>query len=63
LFYGNPGQLWIQFVSVVATIAFSFVMTFIILKIVDLTVGLRVSAEDEERGLDISLHNETGYTS
>ncbi|MGD9159613.1 MAG: ammonium transporter, partial [Desulfobacteraceae bacterium] len=42
LFYGNPGQLWIQFVSVVATIAFSFVMTFIILKIVDLTVGLRV---------------------
>ena len=62
LFYGNPGQLWIQFKSVIATMAFSFVMTFIILKIVDLVVGLRVPAEDEERGLDISMHNETGYT-
>ena len=62
LFLGNPGQLWIQFVSVVGTMAFSFVMTFIILKVVNLLVGLRVSSEDEERGLDISLHNETGYT-
>lgn len=63
LFFGNPGQLWIQFVSVVATMAFSFVMTFVILKIVSLvTGGLRVSDEDEEKGLDISLHNETGYS-
>lgn len=62
LFYGNPGQLWTQFVSVIATIAFSFVMTFIILKVIDLMIGLRVGAEDEERGLDISMHNETGYT-
>ncbi|NLD39425.1 MAG: ammonium transporter [Desulfatiglans sp.] len=61
LFFGNPGQLWIQFVSVIGTMAFSFVMTFIILKVVDLIIGLRVSSEDEERGLDISLHNETGY--
>ncbi len=63
LFFGNPGQLWIQFVSVIATMAFSFVMTFIILKVVDLIVGLRVSEEDEERGIDISMHNETGYNS
>jgi Amt family ammonium transporter len=62
LFHGNPRQLWIQFISVVATIAFSFVMTFIILKVVDLLVGLRVTTEDEERGLDITMHNETGYT-
>ncbi|MFC1839745.1 ammonium transporter [Thermodesulfobacteriota bacterium] len=63
LFFGNPGQLWVQFVSVIATMAFSFVMTFIILKIVSLvTGGLRVSDEDEEKGLDISLHNETGYS-
>ncbi len=62
LFFGNPVQLWIQFKSVIATMAFSFVMTFIILKVVDLVVGLRVTAEDEERGLDISMHNETGYT-
>lgn len=61
LFFGNPGQLWIQFISVIGTIAFSFIMTFIILKAVDLIIGLRVSIEDEERGLDISLHNETGY--
>ena len=61
LFSGNPGQLWIQFVSVVGTMVFSFIMTFVILKVVNLMVGLRVSDEDEERGLDISLHNETGY--
>jgi len=64
LFFGNPGQLWIQFISVVTTMAFSFIMTFIILKIVGLvTGGLRVSEEEEEKGLDISLHNETGYNS
>ena len=62
LFFGNPGQLWIQFISVIATMVFAFVMTLIILKVVDLVIGLRVSEEDEIRGLDISLHNETGYT-
>ncbi len=61
LFLGNPRQLWIQFVSVVGTMVFSFIGTFIILKVVNLITGLKVSAEDEERGLDISLHNETGY--
>ena len=62
LFFGNPGQLWIQFVSVVATMVFAFIMTLIILKIVDVLIGLRVSEEDEIRGLDISLHNEAGYS-
>lgn len=62
LFFGNPGQLWIQFVSVAATWIFAFVMTSIILKAVDLIVGLRVTEEDEEKGLDISQHNETGYS-
>ena len=62
LFFGNPGQLWIQFVSVIASMAFAFFMTLIILKIVDLIVGLRVTEEEEIRGLDISLHNETGYS-
>jgi len=61
LFFGNPGQFLIQFVSVIATMAFSFFMTSIILKVVDVLVGLRVTGEEEERGLDISLHNETGY--
>jgi len=62
LFFGNPGQLWIQFVSVVATMVFAFIMTLIILKIIDVIIGLRVSEEEEVKGLDISLHNEAGYS-
>jgi len=62
LFFGHPAQLWLQFLSVVATMVFAFVMTLIILKIIDALVGLRVTEEDEERGLDISLHNEAGYS-
>ena len=61
LFFGYPGQLWIQFVSVVSTMVFAFVMTLIILKVVDITVGLRITEEDEVKGMDASLHNETGY--
>jgi len=61
LFFGNPSQLWIQFVSVVATCAFSFIVSFILLKVVDATVGLRVDEENEERGLDVSEHSESGY--
>jgi Amt family ammonium transporter len=62
LFFGNPGQLWVQFISVIATMVFAFVMTFIILKVIDLVVGLRVTAEEEMKGLDVSLHDEAGYT-
>ena len=62
LFFGNPAQLWIQFVSVIASMAFAFIMTLIILKVVDAIIGLRVSEEEELKGLDISLHNETGYS-
>ena len=62
LFFGNPGQLWIQFVSVIATMVFAFVMTLIILKVIDVMIGLRVSEEEEVKGLDISLHNEAGYS-
>jgi ammonium transporter, Amt family len=62
LFFGNPGQLWTQFIAVAATMVFAFVMTLIILKVIDMVIGLRVSPEDEEKGLDISMHNEAGYT-
>ncbi len=62
LFFGNPGQLWIQLISVIVTMLFSFFMTLIILKFVDLVIGLRITEEEEERGLDLSLHNETGYS-
>ena len=61
LFYGNPAQLWIQFVSVVATWGFCFVMSLVLLKVVDATFGLRVSEQDEVVGLDTSQHNEAGY--
>lgn len=62
LFFGNPAQLWIQFVSVVVTIVFVFVVTFILAKILDATLGLRVSQPEEEVGLDLSEHGERAYS-
>jgi len=62
LFFGNPGQLGIQFLSVAATIVFAFVMTLMILKVVAWVTAVRVSDEDEERGIDITLHDEKGYS-
>jgi Amt family ammonium transporter len=62
LFFGNGGQLWIQFLSVLATCLFAFVMTVIILKILDWSMGLRVAHEEEIRGLDITQHSETAYS-
>ncbi len=61
LFHGNAEQLWIQFVSVVATWGYCFVVSFVLLKVVDVSVGLRVSEEDEVKGLDLSQHDESGY--
>ena len=52
------GQLWIQVEGVLATIAYSAVVTFIILKVIDLVIGIRVSADDERMGLDLSQHGE-----
>lgn len=51
-------QLWIQFESVIATFIYAAVVTYVLLKIVDLLIGLRVSAEEERVGLDLSLHGE-----
>ena len=62
LFYGNPGQFLIQVIAVVVTMVFSFVVSYILFKILDATMGLRVSAEDEVAGLDITEHQETGYS-
>ncbi|MBM4300704.1 MAG: ammonium transporter [Deltaproteobacteria bacterium] len=62
LFYGNPGQFLIQVIAVVVTMAFSFIVSYILFKILDATMGLRVSAEDEVAGLDITEHQETGYS-
>ena len=58
---GIAAQLWAQLVSVLFTVFYCGVLSFVLLKIIDLTVGLRVDDEEEELGLDISLHNEQGY--
>ena len=60
-FFGNPGQLWIQFVTVVATWILAVVGTYIILSVVRAIVGLRVADDEERMGLDLSQHNERAY--
>ena len=62
LLFGNPGQLWIQFVSVAVTAVYCGGATYILLKIVDAVIGLRVTEDDEQVGLDLSQHGETAYT-
>ena len=62
LFYGNPKQLWIQIISIVATAVFTAVGTLIIIYITKfLTGGLRVTEEIEVAGLDSSIHGERGF--
>jgi Amt family ammonium transporter len=58
---GNPQQVVTQVVAVGATIAYAVVATFIIVKVVDLVLGIRVKQEDEEVGLDLSVHGEVAY--
>ena len=55
------GQLYIQLISVVATLIYAGVLSFIILKVVDGVCGLRVSEDEEDEGLDTTMHNERGY--
>ena len=54
-------QVWVQTKSVLFTIVYTGVLSFVLLKIVGAIVGLRVSSEQEEEGLDLSLHDERGY--
>jgi Amt family ammonium transporter len=62
LFYGNPGQLWIQIVSIVATAVFTAVGTLIVIAVTKvLTGGLRVERDEEIQGLDNALHGERGF--
>jgi ammonium transporter, Amt family len=62
LFYGNPGLFLIQLKAVAITIVYSFVVSFVILKIMDALMGLRVSEDEERIGLDLTQHRESGYT-
>jgi len=55
------GQVWVQCVGVAATFVYCAVVSWVLLKIIDLVIGLRVSLEQETEGLDIVLHDETGY--
>lgn len=51
-------QLWVQIEGVLATVAYSAILTFIILKVLDLSIGIRVASDDERMGLDLSQHGE-----
>jgi Amt family ammonium transporter len=61
LFFGNPGQLWVQIVAVAATIIYSLVVTLVILYVIKAVMGLRVTEEEEVVGVDTSVHGEAGY--
>ncbi len=61
LFYGNPGQLWAQFVAVAVVWVYSFVVTLAILKVLDKVMGVCVEHDEEEVGLDLSQHGERAY--
>ena len=62
LFFGGGGELLFeQVLSIVVVMAFSFVVTFVLAKLLDATIGLRVSDEAERQGLDLTEHAETGY--
>ena len=59
LIEGNPGQVLNQIIGVATVFVYDVVVTLIILKIVDMVIGLRVSEDVEREGLDLALHGET----
>jgi Amt family ammonium transporter len=61
LFYGNPGQFLIQLEAAALVIVVSFFVTYVLARLLDATIGLRVSAMEEQVGLDISEHAEQAY--
>jgi Amt family ammonium transporter len=61
LFYGNPKQLMVQLIMIGAVAGFSMICTWIILKIIDVVMGLRVTKDEEQEGLDVSQHGEKAY--
>lgn len=62
VFFGNPKQLLVQAAAVLATMAYSLLVTFLLYKIVDILIGVRVEKKEELIGLDLTQHHETGYT-
>ena len=62
MFYGNPKQLWIQLISIIATAVFTAAGTLIVIYLTKwLTGGLRVAEEDEVAGLDSAIHGERAF--
>jgi len=62
LFYGNPALLFIQIKAVLITVVYSFVVSFVLFKLIDMIMGLRVSEHEERIGLDLTQHREAAYT-
>jgi len=62
LFFGNPKQFVIQLVAVAVTLVYSFVVSFIIYKVIDIVMKVRVKEKDEVMGLDLTQHHENAYT-
>ncbi|MDD4869500.1 MAG: ammonium transporter [Kiritimatiellae bacterium] len=62
LLYGNPGLFMIQLKAVLVTVVYSAFASFVLLKLVDRVIGLRVDEEEERIGLDLTQHMEVGYT-
>ena len=62
LFFGNPKLFMTQAIAIAVTAVYSFVVTVVVLKLIDKTIGLRIDDESEVVGLDISQHGESGYT-
>jgi Amt family ammonium transporter len=60
--YSIAAQVWVQAKAVLTTVVWSAVVSVIAFKLVDMTIGLRVSEEDEREGLDITSHGETAYS-
>ena len=61
LIYGNPEQVIIQIISVIATMAYAFTISFVVAKIIDKTIGIRVDESEEIGGLDSNIHEESAY--
>ena len=62
LLYGNPGQVWIQFQSIIAVSLYSAIVTFIIYKVISLIFGTgRITEEVEKDGMDMAYHGERGF--
>lgn len=61
LLHGNPSQVGIQLIGILATVAYAAIVTLILLKVIDVVMGIRVSEEEEQAGLDVGEHGEDAY--